>query len=562
MAHFTQEDYAILQERLNTRLSTLAEELTGTLKHYEKDSRKFEKLKIGWEFVVEWLESAQRWPEIDTYEDLNSKTCRKVLYVNLNDFAKLTSAQLSQYPYIVLKDGFPQALLGSHLAALKEAFEFQPNGVLNIQSYLSGGKGPVWDERAANVAAERLADMLKHMEDGTSQPFIRESDKGWNHRLPWNFLNLDGSALDPVTSPASVHPCLRLLYSLCEELKQRAAGQPFGKLYDLPASAAYFADVQSCLRFLILGEKGTFSGNHVDILAGTWILGLSGLKLWWAFTGNWTDDRKAAFIQESAGWNPGPGLMQLLPIEPGDYMMMMPGHLCAHAPFSMDNCLMTGGMFWNDHMLPQLLDNISWICENNGRVSNEGVPRQLIHVLSLLDSRPSLPNQHRDTILRTKQHLHPLLSCACKDSGGCTNQCACAHPTGIVGESSRDQIWWRSSGCTDWCDCDCKTHGRNHGTIKAEVPLKATKKKRGRPKGQTSAKRVGPSGSKKGKLSPRSSEQDVLPSVPTNPASPSTKLEESQGIGSDGPRYTSVPPPKLREFQGGGYHRSSSVPLH
>ncbi|KAF2427696.1 hypothetical protein EJ08DRAFT_571728, partial [Tothia fuscella] len=183
------------------------------------------------------------------------------------------------------------------------------------------------------------------------------------------------------------------------------------------------ADVQSCLRFLILGEKGTFSGNHLDILAGTWILGLSGLKLWWAFTGDFTEKNKEEFICEGASWNPDS--MQLLPIEPGDYLMMMPGHLCAHAPFSMEDCLMTGGMFWNDNMLPQLLDNITWICEHNAVVSNEGVPRQLVTVLEVLSRRPDLSEDVREAMLRTEVRLRPLLSCSCKDSGGCKDECAC-----------------------------------------------------------------------------------------------------------------------------------------
>lgn len=48
-----------------------------------------------------------------------------------------------------------------------------------------------------------------------------------------------------------------------------------------------------------------------------------------------------------AGWNPGVGWegMQLIPLEPGDYLLMMPDHLTPHAPFSMTDCPMTGGMF-------------------------------------------------------------------------------------------------------------------------------------------------------------------------------------------------------------------------
>lgn len=91
-------------------------------------------------------------------------------------------------------------------------------------------------------------------------------------------------------------------------------------------------------------------------------------------------EKLAEFAEQGAIWNPGAldNGMQLIPLVAGDYLLMMPGHLTPHAPFSMTDCLMTGGMFWNENRLPELLEKLTWICSNNSVVSNEAIPRQLV----------------------------------------------------------------------------------------------------------------------------------------------------------------------------------------
>jgi hypothetical protein len=502
--HFTQDDYQKLQDRLNPRFESLIVELQDTLKRYELESHIFEHLKAGWEYMVGWLQSPQRWPDVDTYDNLDNAIARKVLYVNGSDYRKLTRNQLKRYPFIVIKAGYPEHFLGTHLQALKENFEVQPNGILNIQKYVTSDVGPVWDERAATVAAKRISEMITCQEQGINKPLIRLSNEPWKYRLPWNFLNLDGYVLDPVSSPASLHQCLRTLYTICEEIKRRhSSSTGFGKPYDQPERQTFFADVESCLRFLILGEKGTFSGNHTDILAGTWILSLCGLKLWWIFTGDFNTEAKNKFVDNKASWNPGGGAMQVLPLEPGDYLMMMPGHLCAHAPFSMEDCLMTGGMFWNEDMLPELLENMAWICENNARVSNEGVPRQLVAVLDVLRKRKGVSKEAKAAVEQIEQRLRPTLSCKCVEKGDCGADCTCANPVGHPSENTAaDEIWYRSSGCTSWCGCDCQKKGRDHGhskkrgrTKNANSPAatrKTAKKARVAKQSNTSAKKPRP----------------------------------------------------------------------
>jgi hypothetical protein len=448
MASFSQQDYHILRERLNSRIDDITTEIQDTLKKYETESHIWQGLKAGWEFMLEWLQSQQRWPEVDTFADLHNDNIptRKVLYVNGNDYANLSPDQLKKYPFIVIKNSYPQWLLGPHLQALKEKLEVQPDGILNIQKYAAAKPGQTFDERAVTVAAERIAEMIHSRSKETSKPLIRESSTPWDHRLPWNFLNIDGSILDQMSSPTAMHDCLRILDTLCEADKRRLSPKfGFGKPYDQPESKTFFADVESCRRFIILGEKGTFSGNHTDILGGTWILGLCGIKLWWAYTGAVNEEVKNTFVNWKASWNPGAGAMQLLPIEPGDYLLMMPGHLCAHAPFSMDDCLMTGGMFWNENTLPRLLDQMTWICEHNASVSNEGIPRQLITILDVLGKKSGLSDEVIAAIGRLEQRLRPKLSCQCSEAetGECGPDCSCANPLGLVDGLPGAEIWYR-----------------------------------------------------------------------------------------------------------------------
>jgi hypothetical protein len=481
VGHFTHHDYEKLQERLNPRFESITRELLDTLGRYAADSHHWIHLKEGWQLTIQWLQSPQRWPEVDTFDNLERPTGRKVLYVNGEDYAKLSRDQLNRYPFIVIKGAVPQFLLGTHLQALQETLEVQPDGILQIQKYATGKDSHTWDERAATVGSERISAMVACQEQRVNKPLIRDSDEPWRYRLPWNFLNLDGHVLDPVASPAAIHKSLRTLFTLCQELKRRLSPTfGFGKPYDQPERGTFFADVESCLRFVILGEKGTFSGNHTDILAGTWILSLCGLKLWWIFTGDFNEEAKENFIRNRASWNPGGGAMQVLPLEPGDYLLMMPGHMCAHAPFSMEDCLMTGGMFWNEDMLPALLENIAWICEHNARVSNEGVPRQLIAILEVLRQRKSTSPEVIAAVDQIEKRLRPALSCQCAEkSGECGADCACANPVGHSGKQiAINEVWWRSSGCTRWCGCTCQKKGLDHG--------KPTK--RGRPKNPESTK--------------------------------------------------------------------------
>jgi hypothetical protein len=47
----------------------------------------------------------------------------------------------------------------------------------------------------------------------------------------------------------------------------------------------WITDATACLRFCLLGERGSSSLNHLDIFNGTWVTCLSGIKLWFVYDG-------------------------------------------------------------------------------------------------------------------------------------------------------------------------------------------------------------------------------------------------------------------------------------
>ncbi|RDI78824.1 hypothetical protein Vi05172_g11210 [Venturia inaequalis] len=354
---YTRKDYERMQARLNPALEELRTEIRETLDQHEDRSHLWTRLKEGWELTEEWLGSEDKWPTIMTGEGL--KECKdrgkkwprstKVLYVTGEEFKGLTKREMNAFAYIVIKGGY-EGELGHHLESLRDSFEKTPKARVDVQNYtprnIADLASPVYDGGLAKHSASRLDDMLVAL--GDPKPLMQKHYRGepWKKSLPWNWLNLNGNLFDDIDAPTDAHECLQALNDIVDDIQPWEVSASTKETFGKPSDDG---DVQACLRFNILGEKGTFSGAHVDILGGTWLLCLEGVKLWWAFTDTSALDRKyspqlAAFAEQGVGWNPGAGQngMQLIPLEAGDYLLMMPGNITPHAPFSMTDCLMTG----------------------------------------------------------------------------------------------------------------------------------------------------------------------------------------------------------------------------
>lgn len=448
MPSYSQKGYTARQHRTNAKLDELRSELSQASEYLASFTSDAPRVVQGFKNNVEWLQPDERWPIVDTVDTMGQAKGATVLYCNVQDYASLSRKDMARYRFIVIPKFHNRALLGQQLEQLKLTIGTQnpKHAYVNVQEYVGETAGVT--SRTTEEAVERIEEMLEREETGVSRPLVgRVGELG--DRLGWNFLDMFGLLLQPVTSPTAVHTNLEILYRLLDVLRQNNINGISKDTETTLELQRLYNDVFSCIRFLILGERGSFSGNHMDILGGTWVMSVTGRKLWWVYTGPWNEKIKREFIKDGPSWNPGAGNMQLIYLEPGDVLLMMPGHPCVHAPFTKEDSLMTGGMFWNEDTLPQLLDMMTWINTHNDSVSNEAVPRQLVSVLELLRTTRPTDSKVIKALDNAKEKLIPILSCQC--TGKCGKHCKCRR--------GGNEGSWRNEGCTAWCSCTCTKEG-------------------------------------------------------------------------------------------------------
>jgi hypothetical protein len=237
-------------------------------------------------------------------------------------------------------------------------------------------------------------------------------------------------------------------------------------------------DLEACIRFVLFGERASLSLYHVDVLNGTWVQCLSGVKGWYVYQGPWTSKEQAEFRDYGTQWKPAAGTMKMILLEPGDTLIMRPGHLVIHAVLTLEDSLMAGGMMWPESAkeLEALFENLQYIALSP-MVTNEHHSKQLPEILESLkiwmemelaerksrgspvdgsaapdgqvaNAMSSYPAAQFTLSLLQKlnstiKKLKPLLSCSSKcrnNPGPCTDDCPCAEGNEV-----------RTSGCTLWC---------------------------------------------------------------------------------------------------------------
>ncbi|KAH8698074.1 hypothetical protein GQ44DRAFT_596995, partial [Phaeosphaeriaceae sp. PMI808] len=147
---------------------------------------------------------------------------------------------------------------------------------------------------------------------------------------------------------------------------------------------AQLMDLEACLEFLLFGERGSFSGYHVDILNGTWVQCKTGLKLWFIYCGEWDETVQSSYGEQGLEWKPPPGSVQGILLRPGDTLIMRPGYLVIHAVLTVEDAFMTGGMIWSESGIGNIMANIEFILTNMV-ATNEQAPRQLPQILDQLE---------------------------------------------------------------------------------------------------------------------------------------------------------------------------------
>ncbi|KAK0834139.1 hypothetical protein LTR03_014560 [Friedmanniomyces endolithicus] len=129
-----------------------------------------------------------------------------------------------------------------------------------------------------------------------------------------------------------------------------------------------------CQRFNVMGLRGSFSPAHCDLWNGTWIRTLDGVKMWNVavdITENEVEEWRSCERQKY--WLPKKIVAIML--QKGDTLVMPPGVLVIHAPYTPTDCLLAGGMFWDFHASAQLPPNLAYIKKNSDWITNENPPK-------------------------------------------------------------------------------------------------------------------------------------------------------------------------------------------
>jgi hypothetical protein len=134
-------------------------------------------------------------------------------------------------------------------------------------------------------------------------------------------------------------------------------------------------DLESCLKSVLYGERGVISGYHADVLNGTYVVVVSGYKLWFVPSRRLTELEETEFGSQGPNWQPPPDLFRAVLLRPGDTLVMRPGYLIPHFVLTGEDSLTIGGMEW-------VVDSLPSIMEQQGerpRESSTLTPRKSVH---------------------------------------------------------------------------------------------------------------------------------------------------------------------------------------
>ena len=191
-------------------------------------------------------------------------------------------------------------------------------------------------------------------------------------------------------------------------------------------------DAEACETFAICAQRGCASGYHKDISNGTGARNIFGDKLWFMPFGLTAAELEQFRIRGTRFRAPAEKL-RYIHLRPGDFLIMPPGTSSIHAPLTLTDCGMTGGMFWSYKRIVQTLQQITFAAENLD-VTNELPPAQLPDILDALEEEIAANPENFETEDMKKDDvarvvgveitkLRTALSCDCVK---CDNACPCS----------------------------------------------------------------------------------------------------------------------------------------
>lgn len=182
-------------------------------------------------------------------------------------------------------------------------------------------------------------------------------------------------------------------------------------------------DVDSSQSFESFGFQGAFSGAHLDGLGGTWLRNLFGTKLYMVVPqSNMTEDDWMSFSQDSPVWDPK-GKARAIILRPGDVFFMPPSIKVVHAVLTLEACLMSGGMLWDELTILPTLHGLLWVCKNQA-TTNEPMPYQLRAALDGLERRLLTLTSDAD-ITEIQKAISNLRGLGCQCQSNCGTECPC-----------------------------------------------------------------------------------------------------------------------------------------
>jgi hypothetical protein len=407
-------DIDIIVGRMASRYAERLREILDTARKHHDDHIIQEQNEIK----VKWLEKTQ-WANMYAAPNDLDPTCQlpldaDVWYMDWETFQqRADGGEVFRKP-IVVKQTFQDSGMyepRDYLVLLRERY---PNQKLDIHNSETG-------ECVSKSITDLLA--IRTNSEETKIEGLVASSNAINLR---RIANADAPLLTRMKR-------FRLLETLVDRVSNLAPGK---------RTCRETCDISDCLGFDLLGFSGAFSRPHVDALVGTWVRCLSGSKAW-IFAPGMSDIDWDDFAQHGERWAPS-GKGRVIILEKDDVLLMPPGLRVLHTVFTLETSLMEGGMLWDEYNIPNLLDELFWVAQNQ-TCTNEAIAYQLPSIIDSLEIwvqengvRLSTIGNNADYVTSAKQGMRKLQSLGCRCSRRCNKNSGCRCST-------------QERRCTVWC---------------------------------------------------------------------------------------------------------------
>lgn len=194
---------------------------------------------------------------------------------------------------------------------------------------------------------------------------------------PVNFLNLDIHKQNEVPSCIAGLPAYSILRDIREynDSGKRTTHNP--------------ADLTSCVGFHILGKQGVFSNAHVDHHGVmTTVYCDEGEKIWLTYPRLSKEEQDRWATSDDVFPQPPPFPIYL---DKGSLLIQPAGQV--HAPYSLEDVLMTGTMHWDSRRMVQVLQQ-SHHEQQYPKVTNEDAAQEFTSKLEIIERLWKQRHQH------------------------------------------------------------------------------------------------------------------------------------------------------------------------